>query len=119
MAVRRLSSLVHGQKNEAFDASLGNEVLLAKLGYEQGMWLWAFYSLFLPHYPSLTYHSLLRTEAFILPHRDGGLQLLYRHLLDRPGRNSHRRHCRWRSASHGLVLARNLRPVAVRRLFLR
>lgn len=36
MATRRLSSIVHGKKNEAFDASLGNEAQLAKLGYEQG-----------------------------------------------------------------------------------
>ncbi|KIV77357.1 hypothetical protein PV11_09157 [Exophiala sideris] len=36
MATRRLSSIVHGGKqNEAFDASLGNEATLNKLGYEQ------------------------------------------------------------------------------------
>lgn len=31
--------MVQGQKEEAFDSSIGNEVQLAKLGYEQGM-LW-------------------------------------------------------------------------------
>jgi hypothetical protein len=37
MATKRLSVIVHDQKNEAFDSSMGNEVQLAKLGYEQGM----------------------------------------------------------------------------------
>ncbi|KEF60573.1 uncharacterized protein A1O9_02134 [Exophiala aquamarina CBS 119918] len=35
MATKQLSAIVQGQKNEAFDASMGNEVQLAKLGYEQ------------------------------------------------------------------------------------
>ncbi|EXJ83862.1 hypothetical protein A1O1_07490 [Capronia coronata CBS 617.96] len=35
MATRRLSSLVHGSINQDYDASLGNEAQLAKLGYEQ------------------------------------------------------------------------------------
>ncbi|KIX09945.1 uncharacterized protein Z518_01026 [Rhinocladiella mackenziei CBS 650.93] len=35
MAGRRLSSIVHGKANEAFDSSLGNEAQLARLGYEQ------------------------------------------------------------------------------------
>jgi hypothetical protein len=37
MATKRLSGLVHGQENEAYDPSLGNEAQLAKMGYKQGM----------------------------------------------------------------------------------
>jgi hypothetical protein len=36
MATRRLSALVHGQENEAYDPTLGNEAQLAKMGYKQG-----------------------------------------------------------------------------------
>ncbi|KIW71030.1 hypothetical protein PV04_03248 [Phialophora macrospora] len=35
MAARRLSSIVGGRKNDAFDATVANEVQLAQLGYEQ------------------------------------------------------------------------------------
>ncbi|EXJ62640.1 hypothetical protein A1O7_03078 [Cladophialophora yegresii CBS 114405] len=35
MAARRLSSIVGGRKNEAFDSTVANEVKLAQLGYEQ------------------------------------------------------------------------------------
>jgi hypothetical protein len=36
MAARRLSSIVGGKQNEAFDSNVANETKLAQMGYEQG-----------------------------------------------------------------------------------